>query len=275
MKEYIMKKILIPIATAALCSSIHAAEITSGEQFSLDSATLTGEDTQWRSETGNNKKFDLVDSSLNSRSATLINGALNFDGTDDLAWSSRLDGDSATFEFMLSFNEVNKSQTIFETGGGVKGMALGLDSSNRLVFALGGDSSGGAKEAVSAAIKDFNNPIHIVAVADSVNLTTTLYINGQSSSTGVYAAWNGGNDSAIGYAKGGSSVGSGQLGAGAGNILGYLDADMSLFRYYTNALDATEVQANYLATTGSAVPEPSAGLLAILAGVVFLLCRRK
>ena len=171
----------------------------------------------------------------------------------------------------------NASQTIFETGGGGKGMTMTLGNTgsgnNTLRFALW---SGGAGQVVdytldAAAMTNFTNDDHhqLAVTYDNLN-TMKLYIDGAEVGSNIAAGvvdWDGssgmgfwGRNGDMAYAAGLDSNGD-----GFGSI--------AVFRQYSVALSSEDVLQNYNTTI---VPEPgSAALLAGCFALASVMIRRR
>jgi len=150
---------------------------------------------------------------------------------------------SASFELWFRPDVLTGQQILFETGGSTDGTSIYLDGSN-LIFVA---KDGAVLDQVSVDLSSlYADPtaefIQLVAVIDMTGNHIELFIDGvsqaQASLNGL--DWAGAGGSGLGQVNAGTAAGSGQF-----------DGDIAIFRFYEQALTATEVGDNYQAVTAS------------------------
>jgi hypothetical protein len=257
----------LPASAAVLFAEFDADTVSTGDSSWVD--TVSSSSLTFTNGNNNTARTATV-TSMDPSPATNIDSAVVFDGTIRARQGGQfLNDDTASFEvfFRPDVLAIGGNQTIAESGGSGLGTGIGLTGSTLRAASAGGDEPQLDFDLTPLiAGGEFIQAVYVLdADADPSNAEDrfTLYVNGQrvAGTTDDPSNISGNNNFAIGSSDG-----------TAKNVPnGDFTGEIALVRFYSDALDASEVQASYNAVV---IPEPASALAGI-AGLGLLGLRRR
>ncbi len=269
-----------------------ALTFTQGSRDSANSGVINAQDgTFWSSNYNNNALVDVSDPSvpgITKAYTTAPRGEANvFESQVNGLQASRQD---ASFEVWFKPDSLTGGdQILYEVGGTGTGSYISLVD-NQLSFYVNGQFDGNEQTLTTTltstdwtqVVAVINNTFSASDVSDDDFIE--LYVDGvlvgtNAGSTTDINRWAGGNQAGLGHDAGVIAAGGPITGDVINDIQYAFDGQIAIFEYAPEAWDSTEVLARYNAITTSSslatsVPEPSAALLLLSAGLIGL-CRQR